>query len=104
MNVKIINSKENGLIGRREIEFEIEYEQMPTRQQILEVLAKVGNFNKDLIVIRKLRNVFGARKSKGIAYEYKDTETLKKYEPKYILKRWGKVGEEKAAEEKQEAQ
>ena len=104
MNAKIINSKENELIGRREIEFEIEYEQMPTRQQIIEVLAKVGNFNKDLLVVRKLRNVFGARKSKGIAYEYKDAETLKKYEPEYVLKRWGKVGEEKATEEKQEAQ
>ncbi len=103
MNVKIINSKENELVGRREIEFEIEYEQMPTRAQILEVLAKVGNFNKELLIIRKLRNVFGARKSVGIAFEYKDIETLKKFEPEYVLKRWGKVGEEKG-EEKQETQ
>ncbi len=104
MNVKIIKSKENELIGRREVEFEIEYEQMPKREQILEVLAKVGNLNKDLLVIRKLRNVFGVRKSVGVAFEYKDIETLKKYEPEYVIKRWGKVGEEKAAEEKQEAQ
>ena len=104
MNVKIINSKENELMSRGEIEFEIEYEQMPTRQQIIEVIAKVGNFNKELLVIRKLRNIFGARKSKGIAYEYKDNNTLRKYEPEYVLKRWGKVGEEKATEEKQKAQ
>ena len=104
MDVKIVNSRENELMNRREIEFEIEYEKMPTRNQILEVLAKVGNFNKDLLIIRKLRNVFGARKSKGIAFEYKNAETLKKYEPEYVLKRWGKVGEEKTTEEKQETQ
>ncbi len=101
MNLKVKNVKENNLIGRKEIEFEIDYEKTPKREEIIEMLSRVGNFNKDLLVIKKIRNVSGIRKSVGYAHEYKDEETLNRFEPKYIIKRWKHGKEEK--EEKQEA-
>ena len=102
MNARILNSRENKLIGRREIEFEIEYEKMPKREEIIELLSKVGELNKELLIIKKIENVSGIRKSKGIAYEYESKEKMKKFEPEYRIKRW-KVGKEEKGKEEQKA-
>ena len=103
MNIKILNSKDNKLIGRKEIEFEMDYEKMPKREEILEMLSKVGKYNKEFLIIKEIKNVNGIRKSKGIAYEYENKEKIEKFEPKYRIKRW-KVGKEEKKEEQKAKQ
>ena len=100
MNIKILNSTENKLIGRREIEFEIDYEKIPKREEILEVLSKEGQFNRELLIIKKIDDISGIRKSYGIAYEYQNERDMKKFEPKYRIKRW-KIGKEEKGKEEQ---
>jgi small subunit ribosomal protein S24e len=90
MEVQIKEKHENQMIPRIEIHFGISYEQAPpTRVQIVESLAKQLNAQPNLVVIRKMHNVFGMRKNVGIAHVYPDDATLKKYVSKYILIRMG---------------
>ena len=103
MNIKVISTKENPLIGRKEIEFEVEYQKPLKREEILDALSKLG-FEKNLIVIRKIKNVTGVRKSVGIAHEYKDENSLTKFEPKFIIKRWKEHGKEKEKKEQETKQ
>ena len=103
MNVKILNSKDNKLIGRKEIEFEIEYENMPKREEIIEILSKTGQLNKDLLIIKEINHISGIRKGRGIAYEYESEEKIKKFEPEYRIKGW-KSGKEEKGKEEQKAE
>jgi ribosomal protein S24E len=88
MELKIISDNENKVVGRREIKAEINYEQAPpSKQDVLEELAKQLKAEKNLIIIKRLSNVFGLRKMICTANLYADEKTLNKFEPKYLIKR-----------------
>lgn len=90
MEVKIKEKNENKMINRIEIKFEVYYEQAPpTRMQIRDEIAKQMSVNPNLVIIRKMNNVFGIRKNVGTAHIYPDDATLKKYVSKYVLIRMG---------------
>lgn len=100
MEIKIMNEYENKVIGRKEITFEINYTQNPpTRLQAKNELAKQIKVEPDLIVIKKMANVFGLRKMICNANVYPDEKILTKFEPKYLIERLKK---EKKPEEKVE--
>jgi ribosomal protein S24E len=97
MVLKIKDKKDNGMIGRIECSFVLDYEQAPpTRQQIREELAKEFNIDPGLVVVRKMHNVFGIRRNVGTAHIYNDPVTLKKYVSKYVLVRMGLMTKEEA--------
>ncbi|MCD6371527.1 MAG: 30S ribosomal protein S24e [Candidatus Aenigmarchaeota archaeon] len=105
MEIIIKDKKENGLLDRTEVNFEIVYENAPPkRPEIKEALAKALNVNPNLVVVEKIRNVFGMRKSVGYAHVYNKEESLNKYERKHLLKRWAVEKKEEKPEEKTEEQ
>jgi len=94
MELKISKEKDNKVIGRKELNFEINYERAPPNKlQIIEELAKKTNTNQNLIVIKKISNVFGMRKLMCNANIYGDEKSISKFEPKYILNRIKKAKE-----------
>ncbi len=100
MKIEIKNMKENHLLNRTEVTFEIEHPNTgtPRRLDVLELLATKMNRDKKVIAIRELRTVFGKNMSKGLAYVYTDEKTVKN-EPEYIFKRGQKKEKKEEAAE-----
>ncbi len=100
MEIKIMNEYENKVIGRKEITFEINYTQNPpSRLQAKNELAKQIKVEPNLVVIKKMANVFGLRKMICNANVYPDEKILTKFEPKYIIKRLKKAEEKGGAQQ-----
>ena len=90
MEIRIKERQETQMIGRIELRFDVVYEQAPpTRQQVREALGKELNVSPNLVVVRKMHDVFGLRKSVGTAHIYGDEINMKKYVSKYVLIRMG---------------
>ncbi|MCD6547674.1 MAG: hypothetical protein J7K22_03935 [Nanoarchaeota archaeon] len=103
MEIKIISETENKVIPRKELNIEVDYEQAPPKRiEVRDALAEQLKKEKNLVIVKKLANVFGQRKMFGNVNVYEKDEDVKKYEPKHILKRLGVSGEGNG--EKEESQ
>ncbi|MDD5182427.1 MAG: 30S ribosomal protein S24e [Candidatus Nanoarchaeia archaeon] len=95
METKILEQKENKLIGRNEIKFEIVYEQKaPVRAEAVESIATAAGAQKDFLVLNRMANVFGVHKLAGMVHVYKSKEDMIRYETRNILVR-NKLAEKK---------
>ena len=95
MNINVLGENDNKLTKRKEVKFELSYDSAsPKRTEVIKALSE--KYGTKYVVVRKMRNVFGMRKSVGTAHIYEDEESLKKFEPKPIIKRWV-IEEEKTA-------
>ncbi len=94
MKSEILSEIENNVIGRTEYCFLISFEgATPSKQKIREELkVKVGT-SPDLFVIRKIEPLAGRKAIKVYVHSYSDSETLRRVEPLYILKRNGLIKE-----------
>ncbi len=90
--MKIINEKDNFLVGRKEIDFEFESEKTPSGSEVLDLISKEIKKDKSLISLRKINTDFGKKLVKVSFFLYGDLETRKKFE---------KIKEEKKQEEKE---
>jgi len=91
MDFKITEEKENKVMERKEILFEVKDTKVtPSRKEIKKRLAALKNTKEELVSIAKINQVYGARKSTGTAFIYADIETLKKTEPGFLEARDGK--------------
>lgn len=106
MEIKVIEEKENKVVGRKELTIEINYDQKPlTRVEALTEIAKKIETPEELIVLKKMSNVFGTRKTICSINVYSDGATLKKFEPKHTLERIKKAKEKvQPKEEKKEGE
>ncbi|MEA2069929.1 MAG: 30S ribosomal protein S24e [Asgard group archaeon] len=88
MNIKIIEKKNNKLLNRTEVSFTIDsYESTPKRLEVKNKLSALVNSDESLIIINRIDQETGMRKSKGIAHVYKTREELESVEPKYLINR-----------------
>jgi ribosomal protein S24E len=89
MELKFLNEKENPLMHRKEIEFIVEHikEKTPTRKEIKEMLKALKDYDPNLVVIKKIKNVYGIGKDKVLAFVYENKEFMKKIEDDYLFKR-----------------
>lgn len=88
MDINIIEKKENKLLERLEVRFELEYPAAtPRRLEVRSKLAAMINYDEPLVIIKKIHQETGMRKSTGLAHAYKSAETLQQVEPKYLIKR-----------------
>lgn len=100
MNMNIISKTNNPLIGRMEYIIEVSYSKAtPKKADIRQIIVEKIGCSPDLLVVKKIQQRSGIKKSRVIAYVYGDTETLKRIEPLYILKRNGLIKEEKTQSE-----
>ena len=98
MDLKIIETKEQPLLSRKEILAEASFEgATPSRKEIAKELSKkVGN-KEELLVIKNVYSAYGFKKAEIAAYVYQDKGTMEKYELNHLLKR----GKSKEAEKKE---
>ena len=95
MELNIKEKKENKAMTRQEIKFEVSYlEAPPKRMQVRDELAKQLKAKPETVIVQRIRNVFGMRKSAGSANIYSDFKNVLKFELKYKLKRMGILDKE----------
>lgn len=101
MNFKKLHEKENILLQRNTIIFEVSHENSPTpkKHEVKKEIAKNLKVDENLITIKNILTKFGLGKSEIISNIYKNENTLKRIEKSKKFK--GKT-EEKAAESKAE--
>ena len=97
LNLKITKEKENKLLDRRELEFEVPFEgPTPNNIELSKEISSLTKAKENLIKIKKIDQRYGAIKIKVSAYIYNNEESLKILEPKKEVKS-GKKGEVKEA-------
>jgi small subunit ribosomal protein S24e len=86
VDIKILNKKENPLLHRVEIEFEIEHfgAGSPNRIEVRDKLSAMLASKSELTFIRSMQPLFGMPQVHGMAHVYEDAETAEKIEPTYI--------------------
>ncbi len=87
MEVRVTEVKENKLLGRKEIHFEVihEGEPTPSRKDVKGKLVAMLDLNPETTVIQYLRSYFGSHISKGYAKAYDDRDRMMYIEPDYVL-------------------
>ena len=89
MKTRIIDIKENPVLGRKEIIVNIDFkgEPTPNRASVLDELKKVLKADKKFIVLREIKTFYGIPSARVKVHVYKDEKVLKETEPSYFLKR-----------------
>ena len=82
-----VSKTENPLFDRTEIDFEWNFEKMPTRKEIRDALQKALVCDPELLVVVKTRIKAGTHIMVGHAHLYKSAEAMKRYELPHRLKR-----------------
>ncbi|AMM53248.1 30S ribosomal protein S24e [Pyrococcus kukulkanii] len=100
MEIRITEVKENKLIGRKEIYFEIYHpgEPTPSRKDVKGKLVAMLDLNPETTVVQYIRSYFGSYKSKGYAKYYYDKDRMFYIEPEYILVRDGIIEKKEEGE------
>lgn len=90
MEVKILSEKENLLLKRKEVYFQVEHTQTgstPSRQEVKKAVADALKKDPNLVFIKKFETETGMHLALGTANIYDAIEQAKQVEPEYIIKR-----------------
>jgi len=90
MEVKIVSSKDNPLLKRREIQFKTEHgpqSKTPARLEVKKALAAELKLGEELVFVKDIRTLTGTGTAVGHANVYESAKQAKIVEPEYILKR-----------------
>ncbi|MEM3841180.1 MAG: hypothetical protein QXN59_00585 [Candidatus Micrarchaeaceae archaeon] len=98
MEIKILEDKDEKLLGRRSVKFSVaEDAQTVSKEEAKKELCKKLGTNPDLSIVYKVEQTYGVKQAFCYAHIYSSDEALKSSEPKYILSRLSKKS--KKAEE-----
>ncbi len=89
MELKILERKENPLLHRIEVRFEVFHpkDKTPTREDVRNLLAANLNADKNRVILDNMHTTFGEPRTRGFAKIYESVEHALKTEPEYILLR-----------------
>ena len=90
MEIKIVTSKENPLLKRREVQFKIEHgpqSKTPARLEVRKALAAELKIGAERVFVKDMRTLTGTGIAVGHANAYESAEQAKVIEPEYIMKR-----------------
>ena len=99
--MEIIDKKENQLLSRVEIRFELRHEGVatPDRGQLRSKVASlVPGTSASNVVVKDVQTRFGQPLTTGLAFIY-DSDDAMQIEPRYVLDRHGVGAKEEAPEE-----
>ena len=109
MELGVINERKNPLFSRKEIEFSVEAESVPSREEIRKSISEKFSVDLGAIKIKGIYGGFGSKNFKVKANVYKTKEDLEKVERKFKKDAKGEasvdivesesVAEDKSAEE-----
>lgn len=103
MEVKILAEKDNVLLKRKEVIFQVNHDQTgstPPRLEVKNALARILKKDANLVFIKKMETKTGTHTAIGIANVYDSFEQAKLIEPDYIINR--NIPPEKPKEEGKE--
>jgi ribosomal protein S24E len=100
MKIEIISRKENPLLARREVGFEVQNPSTPSRMDARNEVATLLKVTPERVYILELRTRSGTQRTVGRAHIYDTVERAQRVEERYIIARNTPVKEEK--EEKEE--
>jgi len=102
MEIKIISQKQNPLLKRKEIQFDVQHEagSTPPRLEVRRAVAAALKANVDLVFIKRFETRTGTQSAAGTAHLYESAEQAKLIEPEYVVKR--NIPPEKPKEEAKE--
>ena len=90
MEVKIVSTKENPLLKRKEVNFRVEQGpkgKTPARLEVKKAIAAELKINEEVVFVKKMRTMTGTNTAVGVANTYETVEQAKLIEPEYIRKR-----------------
>lgn len=89
MELKILEKRNNPLLHRVEVRFEVIHpkEKTPTRDDIRNMLAANLNADKKRVILDSMYTKFGTPRTTGYAKIYETVEHAMRIEPEYILLR-----------------
>jgi ribosomal protein S24E len=89
MEIKVVSKKENPLLKREAISFQIEHTQTktPSRTEVRKAVAKILKTDMKLVYVKKFKTKTGTSTAVGIANVYDSEEQAKFVEPEYVIKR-----------------
>ncbi|MHA1682332.1 MAG: 30S ribosomal protein S24e [Promethearchaeota archaeon] len=77
MEILIVNTVDNPLLSRKEVEFEIDEKSPPNRIEVKEKIAAMHNADFGNVFVKKIQTRFGKTKVTGIAMVYDNAEATK---------------------------
>jgi small subunit ribosomal protein S24e len=90
MEVKITSEKQNPMLKRREVIFQVEHGQSgstPSRLEIRKAVAAALKTDENIVFVKKFETKTGMHIAVGVANIYDTIEQAKLVEPEYIVKR-----------------
>jgi ribosomal protein S24E len=90
MNVKIVSKKQNPLMKRLEVAFQIEHDKdggTPSRVEVRKQLASVLKTKLELVYVKQVETKTGTMIAVGEANAYESVEQANLVEPKHIIAR-----------------
>ncbi|MCC7569755.1 30S ribosomal protein S24e [Candidatus Micrarchaeota archaeon] len=108
MEITISKKFENKLLNREEYELVVDFKgSTPKREQIRDKLSALVNSKPNLVIVKKVFNKAGVQSVVCKVYVYKNDESMRSAEPKYLLERNAKKelkGETKEDKPKKEGE
>lgn len=89
MDVKITQQKDNALMGRKDITFQLAHagETTPSRAQVRQLVASQVGTKTENVVIDSMDTEYGIGRTHGTARAYKSPDEARKTERVHLLKR-----------------
>ena len=90
MEIKIVSTKENPLLKRKEVDFRVEQDprgKTPARLEVKKALAAELKIKEEMVFIKRMQTMTGTHTAVGMANAYETVEQAKFIEPDYIRKR-----------------
>jgi small subunit ribosomal protein S24e len=89
MDLKITQNKDNQLMGRKDITFQLGHagETTPSRTQVRQLVAAEVGTKTENIVIESMQTEYGLGRTSGVARAYKSSDEARKTERTHFLKR-----------------
>ncbi|MCX8149887.1 MAG: 30S ribosomal protein S24e [Candidatus Bathyarchaeota archaeon] len=90
MEIKIVSQKENPLLKRKEVQFQVNHGpkgKTPARLDVKRSLAAALQVSDQLVFIKRMKTLTGTSTAMGVATAYETVEQAKLIEPAYIIKR-----------------
>jgi small subunit ribosomal protein S24e len=103
MEIKVISEKEEPLLKRREVRFQVKHDQpgsTPPRLEVRKAIASALKDKVDIVFVKKLETKTGTHVAVGLANAYDSIDQARLVEPEYIIRR--NTPPEKPAEEGKE--
>ena len=89
MDLKITQNKENQLMARKDITFQLVHagETTPSRTQVRQLVAAEVGTKTENVVIESMETEYGIGRTHGVARAYKSPDEARKTERTHFLKR-----------------